>query len=69
MYNIGDIIIYGEHGICRVAEIGPLKLGGGQERRNYTLRPYYQPELVIYAPADNDGVVVRPPLTREQAEQ
>lgn len=29
MYNIGDIIIYGEHGICRVAEMGPLKLGGG----------------------------------------
>lgn len=69
MYNIGDIIIYGEHGICRVAEMGPLKLGGGQERLYYTLRPYYQPELVIYAPVDNDRVVVRPPLTREQAEQ
>lgn len=69
MYHIGDVIIYGEHGICRVEEMGPLKLGGTKERLYYTLRPYHQPELVIYAPVDNVRVVVRSPLTREQAEQ
>ena len=69
MYNIGDIIVYGEHGICRVAAVGPLDLGGPGGRLYYTLHPYYQPELVIYAPIDNERVVVRPPITREQAEQ
>lgn len=69
MYNVGDIIVYGEHGICRVAAVGPLDLGGPGGRLYYTLHPYYQPELVIYAPIDNERVVIRPPVTREQAEQ
>lgn len=69
VYNVGDIIVYGEHGICRVAAVGPLNLGGPGDRLYYTLRPYYQPELVIYAPIDNDRVVIRPPVTREEAEQ
>lgn len=69
MFNVGDIIVYGEHGICRVSAVGPLNLGGPGNRQYYTLRPYYHPELVIYAPIDNDRVVIRPPVTREQAEQ
>lgn len=69
MYHEGDIILYGEHGICRVAAVGPLDLGGTGDRLYYTLRPYYQPELVIYAPVENQRVVIRPPLTREEAEK
>lgn len=69
MYNVGDIIVYGEHGICRVAAVGPLNLGGPSDRLYYTLHPYYQPELVIYAPIDNERVVIRPPITKEEAEQ
>lgn len=69
MYNVGDIIVYGEHGICRVAAVGPLNLGGPDGRLYYTLRPYYHAELVIYAPIDNERVVIRPPVTREEAEK
>lgn len=69
MYNVGDIIIYGEHGICRVTACGALRLGGQNRRMYYTLHPYYRPELVIYAPTDSDRVVIRDPLTRQQAEQ
>lgn len=69
MYNVGDVIVYGEHSICRVSACGPLRLGGSSSRIYYTLHPYYQPELVIYAPTDSDRVVIRDPLTREQAER
>lgn len=69
MYSIGDIIIYGEHGICHVEEKGPLKLGGANDRQYYTLRPYYHPDLVIYAPVDGGSVVMREPLSRDQARQ
>lgn len=69
MYCAGDIILYGEHGICRVAAVGPLNLGGSGDRLYYTLRPYYQPELVIYAPVENQRVVMRPPLTQDEAEK
>ena len=69
MYQTGDIILYGEHGVCRVAAVGPLKLGGMDGGVYYTLRPYYQPELVIYAPVEHPQVVVRPLLTRAEAEK
>lgn len=69
MYNVGDVIVYGEHGVCHVTACGPLRLGESNRRIYYTLHPYYQPELVIYAPTDSDRVVIRDPLTQEQARQ
>ena len=70
MFQVGDILIYGTHGICKVGSIGPLPIPGvDTARQNYTLHPYYQQELVIYAPVDNHSVVMRPPLTRAEAEE
>ena len=69
MYCVGDIIIYGTQGICKVDAIGPLPMSfADKNRQYYTLRPYYSPEMVIYAPMDNQAIVMRSPLTREQAE-
>lgn len=69
MFQIGDILIYGTQGICKVGSIGPLPMPGvDPTRQYYTLHPYYQQELVIYAPVDNQSVVMRPPLTRQEAE-
>ena len=69
MYQKGDIVIYGAHGICRVEEVAPLKMRIATEHRlYYTLRAYYQQELVIYAPVDGAAIVIRPPLTKAEAE-
>ena len=69
MYCVGDIVIYGTQGICKVDAIGPLPMSFADKKRQYyTLRPYYSPEMVIYAPMDNQAIVMRSPLTREQAE-
>lgn len=69
MYQKGDIVIYGAHGICRVEDVAPLKMSIATEHRlYYTLRAYYQHELVIYAPVDGSAIVIRPPLTRQEAE-
>ena len=69
MYQTGDIVIYGAQGICRVEAVGPLKMNlGSPDALYYTLRSYYQPELVIYAPVGGTAIVIRDPLTRAQAE-
>lgn len=44
MYNVGDVIVHGEHGICRVTACRLLWLDGPNGRTYYTLHPYYQPE-------------------------
>ena len=37
MYQVGDLIVYGGTGVCRVMEVGP-QTGG---RLYYTLEPVY----------------------------
>ena len=36
MYRIGEHIIYGFEGVCRVEEIGPVELKGAQRVWNTT---------------------------------
>ena len=44
MYCVGDIVIYGTQGICKVDALGPLPMSFADKKRQYyTLRPYYSP--------------------------
>lgn len=63
VYQIGDLIVYGGNGVCRVEAVGPDKGG----RLCYTLLPLYQ-QCKIITPVDNPKVPVRPALSRPQAE-
>ena len=70
MYQVNDLIVYGNHGVCRVTGIGtPAIPVADKNRRYYTLRPAYQREEVIYAPVENNKTVMRPILTRQEADQ
>ena len=43
MFSIGDHIIYGVEGVCRVDEVGRLKVAGLDKNRDYyRLTPYYR---------------------------
>lgn len=69
MYQKGEYVIYGNNGICRIAEIGvpvgtPLGRSG---KEYYTLVPVFGSGS-IYAPLDTK-VFMRPILTKEQAEE
>jgi len=69
MYQKGELVIYGNSGICRVEEIGvpadmPMGCGGKQY---YTLSPIFG-SGTIYASVDTK-VFMRPILSREQAEE
>lgn len=62
MYQVGDLIVYGGNGVCRVAAVGPGPRGG----RFYTLEPVYQ-SCTIMTPVDNQKVFHRPIITRQEA--
>ncbi len=67
MYEIGQMIVYGGGGVCRVDAIGPLEMRGAQPRTDYyTLMPV-QGSGKIFTPVDTT-VYTRPVLTREEAE-
>ncbi|MBE6036195.1 MAG: hypothetical protein E7223_01025 [Clostridiales bacterium] len=52
MFNIGDLVIYGSTGVCKVEDLTrPAFPGAPADRLYYTLAPVYQ-SGVIYAPVD-----------------
>lgn len=67
MYEIGQYIIYGCEGVCRVEEIGPVEIKGAQKGvEYYTLASVYQ-QGKIYVPVDSHAYS-RPIMTRQEAE-
>lgn len=66
MFGVGDYIIYGSSGVCEVMDIGPIDDSG---RDYYTLRPVYIRDSSVLTPIDNDRVVMRSVMTRDEAKE
>lgn len=68
MYKVGDFIVHGSNGVCVVDDIGNMDVPGvPSDRLYYTLRPYYIKGSTIFTPADNEKVIMRPVLSRDEA--
>ena len=70
MFEVGEYIICGNNGVCRVENIGPMKISGmKKDRIYYTLSPVYSGGSVVYTPVDNQKIVMRSVLSRDEAER
>ena len=68
MYRQGDHIVYGSHGVCEIKEIGTSPIDPADTRTYYALHPVLAaPTTMIFTPADNTAVTMRPPMTNTQA--
>lgn len=67
MFKVGEYVVYGNTGVCRVEGIGPLPIGSS-DKDYYTLVPVYGRNSRIYAVVDSDKVVMRPILTRKESD-
>lgn len=65
MYSVGDLIVYGGTGVCKVDAV-ETKTVSGEERQYYRLCPLYQ-SGTISVPVDGK-VFMRPVISREEAE-
>ncbi len=66
MFQKNDYVIYGNNGVCRIKEIGPLDMPGiPKERMYYTLVPYYTKDSQIFTPVDSTKVVMRSLIHKE----
>ena len=69
MFQPGDLVVYGSTGVCRVEEIThPNMTGADRNKAYYLLKPLYQ-DGVIYTPAENSKVAMRPVISSEEAEE
>lgn len=68
MFKIGEYVVYGMNGVCKVEEIGPMNLSGIDSNKvYYTLLPLYTKGSRVFTPVDNQKVVMRPVISKQDA--
>ena len=67
MYSIGQQVLYGSHGVCRISAVERMSFGG-KKSNFYVLEPDSQPGTKFYVPMDNAAAVskMRPLMTRQE---
>lgn len=56
MYKIGNTVMYGTTGVCRIEEITECEFGG-VKKSYYILKPLFQDGAKMYIPKDNEKLV------------
>ncbi|WP_075720425.1 CarD family transcriptional regulator [Roseburia sp. 499] len=71
MFQTGDYMIYGNSGVCQVESVGTIDTIPGipKDKIYYTLKPLYIKGSTIYTPVDNQKVLIRPLILKEEAMQ
>lgn len=70
MFEVGDYVVYRNNGVCRVDSIGPMNLPGESvSKLYYTLIPIYLKGSKVYTPTDNEKVIIRPVISKEDASE
>jgi CarD family transcriptional regulator len=69
MYQPGELVVYGNTGVCRVEEVTrPNMTGADREKLYYLLKPLQQ-DGVIYTPVESNGKVpIRSVISEAEAE-
>ncbi len=69
MFEIGEYIVYGSKGVCKVEDITHLEVPGADKNRlYYVLSQFDDASGKIYVPVDNDKVIMRKVISRDDAE-
>lgn len=68
MFEVGDYIIYGSLGVCKVEKIGPMDLDGvPKDKKFYTLSNVYTKGSKVFTPVENNKVFMRAVISKEEA--
>lgn len=70
MFEIGEHIVYGMKGVCRIEDITHIDISGADaERLYYVLAPVEDGSGKIYAPTDQTKIIMRRILSKEESEE
>ncbi|MCM1087753.1 MAG: CarD family transcriptional regulator [Muribaculaceae bacterium] len=70
MFEVGEFIMCGGHGVCRVTAItgNPIdKLD--KEKKYYILEPVFEKGSTIYTPVDNEKIIMRKIMNEKDAKK
>lgn len=70
MFKKGDYVIYGSTGICCVMGVTSIDVDGiPKDRLYYILHPEGKPGSKVFIPVDNEKLVIRKVISKEEAEE
>lgn len=68
MFKIGDYIVHGRNGVCKVVDITHIDISGADKNQlYYTLVPMKSEESKIFYPVDSNRVVMRAVVSEKEA--
>lgn len=71
-YTIGDTVVYGGNGVCKVSEIEMKNLFGDGEEEYYVLTPLFLRQAsTLYVPVNNTKMTskIKPVISRSEADE
>ena len=66
MFSVGDYVVCGNKGVCRVEKISALDISGASGD-DYILKPVYTPGSTVYISMETADEKLRPVLTKKEA--
>lgn len=69
MFEIGEYVVCGNNGVCKVTDITTLRMNGvDKNRKYYILKPVYAESSTVYVPVDTLQASMRKVLSKEEAD-
>lgn len=69
MFKIGEYIVHGRNGVCKVEDITNIEMSGAdKDKLYYVLSPLKSEGSKIFFPVDSDRIVMRSVVTKDEAE-
>lgn len=70
MFEVGDYVVHGNSGVCRVDGIKQMDgFGTGNKRMYYTLVPIYSSGSKLFVPTDSKKVITRSVMTKKEVKK
>ncbi len=69
MYSVGDYVVCGNKGVCRVDNIASLDIAGPEPEDYYILKPVYSQGSTVYISIDSADEKLRAVLSKKEADK
>ena len=70
MFEVGDYVVHGNNGVCRVEAVQTMDgIGADKKRVYYTLVPLYTSGSKLFVPTDSKKVVTRSVMTKKEVKK
>ena len=65
MFKVSDYVVYGSTGVCQIIDISRENNLSIDEIQYYVLQPVYSNKMIIKIPVNNQKVLMRPIITKD----